>query len=75
MQLAEQANISFSGHASVHHENLQQMQDTFDIMQGGMSDPVAFLRYVDFWFQRHIIQFDKAFAQTLKAISSGQVIE
>lgn len=73
--LAAQAAIPFAEHTKVHHDNLQQMRDTFDIVQNGLSDPVAFIRYVDFWFLRHIVLFDKPFVLSLKAIASRQVIK
>ena len=74
-ELAAQAAIPFAEHTKVHHDNLQQMRDSFDIVQNGLSDPIAFIRYVDFWFLRHIVQFDKPFALSLKETAFCQVIK
>ena len=71
-QLAKKAGLPFAEHAKVHNDNLQQMRDSLDLVTGGLSDTAAFLSYVDFWFMRHILQFDKPFALDLKAHSSAQ---
>ena len=69
-QLAKKAALPFTEHAKVHNDNLQQMRDSFDLVAEGLSDTTAFLRYVDFWFMRHILQFDKPFAADLNAHAS-----
>lgn len=74
-ELAAQAAIPFSEHTKVHHDNLEQMRDTFDIVQSGLSDPMALIRYVDFWFLHHIVLFDKPFVLSLKAAASHQVVK
>ena len=71
-QLAKKAALPFAEHAKVHNDNLQQMRDSFDLVAEGLSDTNAFLRYVDFWFMRHILQFDKPFAAELNAHSSAR---
>ena len=65
-RLAKQAAIEFSEHATVHRENLQSMQDALDVVLGGVSEAYSFLRFAEFWFERHIIQYDQSFAADLK---------
>ena len=69
-KLAAKAGIAFTEHAKVHNDNLQQMKDSLDLIINGLSDTAAFLSYVEFWFMRHILQFDKPFAAELNAHSS-----
>lgn len=63
---AEQAGIEFSEHTKVHRENLQSMRDVLDVVLGGASGSYSFLRFAEFWFERHIVQYDQAFAVELK---------
>jgi len=66
--LAAQAGVDFSEHARVHLKNLQGMKSALDLVSSGGSDPYSFLRYVEFWFERHIIRYDKPFAVSLKRV-------
>lgn len=63
---AEQAGIEFSEHTKVHRENLQSMRDALDVVLGGVSGSYSFLRFAEFWFERHIVQYDQAFVTELK---------
>lgn len=65
-RIAEQATIEFSEHAAVHRENLQSMRDALDVVVGGVSEAYSFLRFTEFWFERHITQYDQPFAATLR---------
>ena len=71
-EIAEKAGLLFAEHSKVHNDNLQQMKDSFDLVTDGLADTTAFLRYVDFWFMRHILQFDKPFVAELKATNAMQ---
>lgn len=70
-RLADQAAIEFSEHARVHRENLQSMRDVLDVVLGGASEAYSFLRFSEFWFERHIVQYDRAFANELKRDASS----
>lgn len=63
---AAQAGIEFSEHTKVHRENLQSMRDALDVVLGGVSGSYSFLRFAEFWFERHIVQYDQAFIAELK---------
>ena len=67
---AEQAGIEFSEHTKVHSENLQSVRDALDVVLGGVSGSYSFLRFAEFWFERHIVQYDQAFVAELKRRSS-----
>jgi hemerythrin len=68
--LAGQAVIEFSEHARVHRENLQSMRDALEVVVGGASEAYSFLRFAEFWFERHIVQYDQAFVAELKRNAS-----
>lgn len=68
-RLAEQAEIAFSEHATVHRQNLQSMQDVLEVVVCGVSEAYSFLRFTEFWFERHIIQYDQPFAVDLQRIA------
>lgn len=74
-RMAKKRGVEFSAHAAIHRENLQQMRDALDVVAAGLSDPLAFLRYVEFWFLRHIVQYDRPFAVRLHSQSSGVAAE
>lgn len=61
-QLAEQLGIAFTQHAKVHRDNLQSMRDALAVVLSGVSEAYSFLRFTEFWFERHIIQYDQPFA-------------
>lgn len=64
-RIAERAGIEFSEHTAVHRKNLQSMRDVLEVVLGGASESYSFLRFAEFWFERHIVQYDKAFAAEL----------
>jgi len=65
-RLAKQAAIEFSEHATVHRDNLQAMRDTLEVVVCGVSEAYSFLRFAEFWFERHIVQYDQPFAADLQ---------
>lgn len=73
-KFAEQAAIEFSEHARVHRENLQSMRDVLEVVIGGASESYSFLRFAEFWFERHIVQYDRAFVAELKQNLSDKAI-
>jgi hemerythrin-like metal-binding protein len=68
-RLAEQSAIEFSDHATIHLQNLQSMQDALDVVLGGVSEAYSFLRFTEFWFERHIVQYDQPFVADLQRIA------
>ena len=68
-RLAVQATIEFSEHATVHRQNLLSMKDALEVVLCGVSEAYSFLRYTEFWFERHIVQYDQPFAADLQRIA------
>ena len=68
-RLAEEGAIVFSEHATVHRQNLQSMQDALEVVLCGVSEAYSFLRFTEFWFERHIVQYDQPFAADLQRIA------
>ena len=66
-RLASFNGVDFSQHALVHQDNLRAMRGALESVLSGASDAYSFLRYTEFWFERHIVQFDKPFVVELKA--------
>lgn len=65
-KLAAQVGVEFSQHISVHRDNLLSLRDALEVVASGISDAYSFLRYLEFWFERHIIQYDQAFIDELQ---------
>jgi hemerythrin-like metal-binding protein len=63
---AEQANVEFSQHAMIHRDNLKSMRNALDVALNGLSNPYSFLRFIEFWFERHIVEYDQPFASNLQ---------
>ena len=71
-RLASFNGVDFSDHALVHQDNLRAMRGALESVLSGASDAYSFLRYTEFWFERHIVQFDKPFGVELKAIENNR---
>lgn len=65
--IAAQAGLEFSRHTKAHHDNLYVLSKALDEVRRGASDVYSFLRYLEFWFERHILEEDKPFAILLKS--------
>jgi len=66
-ELARTLGIDFFDHSSVHHHNLQSLHRAFDGVRSGARDVHSFLRYAEYWFERHITDEDKPFAAAVHA--------
>ena len=70
-QLATEAGLEFSMHKQQHARNLHLLNKALgEVAQGSMA-PSLFLRYIDYWFEHHINEFDRPFAQRLQTRSSA----
>lgn len=70
-QLAAAAGLEFSGHAKTHAQNLRLLHKGMDEVKRGSMEPRSFLRFLDYWFEHHINEFDKPFARRLQIISGA----
>lgn len=66
-RLASQLGVDFADHARVHRENMHTLQKAFSEVGAGTLDVHSFLRYTEYWFERHIAEEDKPFAASLRA--------
>jgi len=65
-RLAEEAGVEFTAHAKIHRDSLGLLHKALSDLRNGGDDAHSFLRYAEFWFERHIIEADKLFVATLK---------
>ncbi|MFZ2855003.1 MAG: hemerythrin family protein [Rhodocyclaceae bacterium] len=66
-RIAAQAGLEFSRHTKAHHDNLYVLSKALNEVRRGASDVYSFLRYLEYWFERHILEEDKPFAVLLKS--------
>ncbi|MCM8595052.1 bacteriohemerythrin [Accumulibacter sp.] len=64
--VAAEAGASFGEHAKIHRQNLRKLRKAFDEVRQGTRDVHSFLRYVEYWFERHINEEDKPFASSVR---------
>jgi len=65
--LAKTLGVDFFDHSTVHRNNLQSLHRAFDSVRNGTRDVHSFLRYAEYWFERHIAEEDKPFAARVHA--------
>ncbi|MBK8116482.1 MAG: hemerythrin family protein [Candidatus Accumulibacter sp.] len=65
-RVATENGADFADHAAVHRENLQALQRAFDEVRDGARDVHSYLRYAEYWFERHIAEEDKPFAARVR---------
>ncbi|MBK8919411.1 MAG: hemerythrin [Betaproteobacteria bacterium] len=66
-RLARAAGIYFGAHESVHRESLVALDRTIHRVRQGGLDVFCLLRYLECWFERHILEHDMPFAERLNA--------
>ncbi|WP_291991795.1 hemerythrin family protein [Candidatus Accumulibacter sp. ACC003] len=69
-RLALLRGVPFAEHARVHEENLQMLRKALRGVRDGSRDVHSFLRFMEYWFERHINEEDKPFAASLHAPQS-----
>lgn len=69
-RLALQRGVDFAEHARVHQENLQTLRKTLRAVRDGSREVHSFLRYIEYWFERHITEEDKPFGDSLRSCTS-----
>ncbi|MDS4015660.1 MAG: hemerythrin family protein [Candidatus Accumulibacter sp.] len=67
-RIAQQTGINFAAHAQVHRENMQVLRKAFSEVLDGSRDVHSFLRYAEYWFERHINVEDKPFAASVREV-------
>ncbi|MEF8717979.1 MAG: hemerythrin [Candidatus Accumulibacter necessarius] len=65
-ELRENSASDFVDHAECTDENLQALRKAFAEVHDGARDVHSFLRYAEYWFERHITDEDKPFAASVR---------
>ncbi len=65
-RIADEAGIEFTRHATVHRDTLRLLRRALAEVVSGGQDAHSFLRYAEYWFERHINENDRSFVATLK---------
>lgn len=63
--LADAANIEFLVHKQEHLKVLRVLEKASSEIEHGRLDQHSFLRYIEYWFEQHIKDFDMRFASRL----------
>lgn len=71
-QLAKEAMIEFSAHAQEHAKSLRLFNKACDDMRAGKLDLRTFLRYLEYWFEHHINEYDKPLGARLSERSASR---
>jgi hemerythrin-like metal-binding protein len=67
--LAKHAGLDFAVHAKKHSEMLKGIGKTVNEVQQGRMDVFSLIRYIEYWFERHITEEDKPLGLSLKNVS------
>jgi len=70
-RIANAVGLDFAGHATAHRDNLQALQKAFAGVRNGARDVHSFLRYAEYWFERHIAVEDRPFAASVRNCRAG----
>ena len=68
-RLATEAGINFLDHADAHETMLETIAQTLNQMGSNNSDLYSLIRYIGYWFEIHILNYDITLARSLKANS------
>lgn len=64
-RFARDAGMEFSHHGRSHGATLRMLEKTLSDAEKGISRLHELLRYMEFWFERHIIEEDRPLAVSL----------
>lgn len=63
--LAMAAGVDFADHREKHRKMLLSIRRMLDEVEAGRADVFSLLRYIDYWFERHIVDADQGLANSL----------
>jgi len=64
--LAREAGLEFSVHAAKHQQMLKGIAKTIEEVHEGHTDAFSLIRYLEYWFERHIREEDIDFGLRLQ---------
>lgn len=70
-RLAEEAGLDFAEHARAHREMLELVSRAFQDLAQKRGDVFGTLRYVEYWFERHIVQEDMCLGRCPLPVPAG----
>ena len=70
-QLARQAGLDFSRHAIKHQTMLHAIDKAVHELSVGKRDAFGLLRYIEYWFERHIDEEDRLLGANLQQVGDG----
>lgn len=65
-RIAEEAGLDFTDHAKIHTDTLRLLHKALGEVINGGQDAHSFLRFCEYWFERHIREDDKLFIAALQ---------
>ncbi|EXI64076.1 MAG: cation-binding hemerythrin HHE family protein [Candidatus Accumulibacter adjunctus] len=66
-RLADEAGLDFVDHARIHDDTLRLLRRALTEVIRGARDAHSFLRYCEYWFERHISEDDRLFINNLQS--------
>jgi hemerythrin-like metal-binding protein len=66
-RIARATGLDFSAHAKAHEQALRVFDKAGADLDSGRLDLRTFLRYLEYWFEQHIAEFDKPLGRRLGA--------
>ena len=64
---AREAGVDFVEHGHVHAATLDTLAQSVDRVRSGRADVFSLLRYLEIWFERHIVNEDLPFGRMIHA--------
>lgn len=71
-RIAEEAGLDFVEHAKIHRDTLRLLHKALGEVFSGTQDVHSFLRFSEYWFERHINEEDRQFIAALQ--SDGETL-
>ncbi len=66
-RIADEADLDFADHAKIHEDTLRLLQRALTEVRNRGRDAHSFLRYCEYWFERHISEDDRGSISTLQS--------
>ncbi len=66
-RIADEAGLDFTDHARIHTDTLCLLHKALGEVINGGQDAHSFLRYCEYWFERHISEDDRLFISVLQS--------
>ncbi|MEF8698605.1 MAG: hemerythrin family protein [Candidatus Accumulibacter sp. UW26] len=66
-RIADEAELDFTDHARIHEDTLHLLHRALSEVRNHGRDAHSFLRYCEYWFERHISEDDRGFISALQS--------